>query len=387
MIVLRRAEKRSRRERRARKMESFSIRIDDREIEIREGMTILQAAEKAGIGIPTLCHHRDFIPTGSCRICAVELEGAGRLVGSCHTPAAKGMVLYTRSPKVISARKAVIELMLAGHTGPCVLDSGAARCDLHRIASDLEVGPPRFKVKRPRFYPVEDISPYVHRDMSKCILCSRCISACSEIAGQYLYHTAYRAFRSKVVVDNDIPLNKEACKDCWVCVEYCPTTALSKPGRPGDKSRGKKMAARTPHSLARDTKCGNLLPMLKKAQDQSRHISPQFIARTADSLNLSVSEVYGVSTFYSFLSTRPLGKNAIRVCKSLPCYLHGSQMILQSIKNELGIGPGEITPDRKFSLELANCIGACDRAPAMLINRDVHGNLTPKKISRILGQY
>ena len=123
-------------------MESLKIQIDNREIEASAGMTILQAAENAGIKIPTLCHHRDFIPSGSCRICVVELEGSSRLTGSCHTPVADGMVIRTKSPKVLSARKATVELLLAGHTGPCVMDFRAAQCDLHKIASDLEVAPP-----------------------------------------------------------------------------------------------------------------------------------------------------------------------------------------------------------------------------------------------------
>jgi NADH-quinone oxidoreductase E subunit len=369
------------------KMELLKVQIDDKEVEGYQGMTILQAAEKAGIEIPTLCHHRDFVPTGACRICVVELEGSNRLVGSCHTPIAQGMVLHTRSPKVLWARKATIELLLAGHTGPCVMDDRATQCDLHKIASDLEVGPPRFSVKKPRYYPIEDVSPYVQRDLSKCILCSKCISACGEIAGQRIFSTGYRSFHSKIVVDTDIPLNKDVCKDCYVCVEYCPTTALSKPRKPGDKKRGRKMSSCTPKRQPRDAKCGNLLPLLKRAQDKSHHVSPKFMAKIADSLDLSLSEVYGVSTFYSFLSTKPLGKNVIRVCKSVPCYLQGSQMILQSIENEIGIKPGEVTRDKRFSLELANCIGACDQAPAMLVNEDVYGNLTPKKISKILKQY
>ena len=364
---------------------TVQVTINGMSVEAQDGMTICEAARACGIIIPTLCHHKDFIPTGSCRICVVEQEGSNRLIGSCHTPIAEGMVLHTRSPKVLAARKATIELLLAAHTGPCVMDMRAAQCDLHSIASDLEVGPPRFRIKRPRYYPIEDVSPYVHRDLSKCIMCSRCISACSEIARQRVFSTGYRSFHSKVVVDNDIPLNKEICKDCWVCVEYCPTTALSKSKQPGDKKRGKKMVSRVPQRQSQE--CPNLLPLLKKAQDTSRYISPKFMARTADSLNLSISEVYGVSTFYSFLSTKPLGKNVIRVCKSVPCYLQGSQMILQSIEDEIGIKPGEMTRDKKFSLELANCIGACDRAPAMLVNHDVHGNLTPRKISRILKQY
>jgi NADH:ubiquinone oxidoreductase subunit E len=367
-------------------MESLKIRIDNREIEVTRGMTILQAAEKAGIGIPTLCYHKDFIPTGSCRICVVELEGSGRLIGSCHTPVAEGMVLHTRSPKVLSARKATIELLLAGHTGPCVLDVRAAQCNLHNIASELEVGPPRFSVKRPRFYAVEDVSPYVHRDMSKCILCSRCISACNELAGKRVFGTGYRGFNTKVIVDNDVPLYKHFCKDCYLCVEYCPTSALTKAAEPGDKKRGKK-AASAPQLNKQDRRIGNLLPILKKAQDRSRYISPRFMAVTADSLNLSVSDVYGVSTFYSFLSTRPLGTNVIRICKSLPCHLQGSELVLKSIEDSIGIKPGETTPDDRFSLELANCIGACDRAPAMLLNGEVHGNLTARKIAKILKQY
>ncbi len=368
-------------------MESLKIRIDNKEVEASAGMSILQAAENAGIKIPTLCHHRDFIPSGSCRICVVELEGSSRLVGSCHTPVADGMAIHTRSPKVFSARKATVELLLAGHTGPCVMDFGAAQCELHKIASDLEVAPPRFHITRPRFYPIENISPYVHRDLSRCILCSRCISACGDIAGQYLFNTGYRSFHSKVIVDNDIPLDKDVCRDCYVCVEYCPTTALSKAKQPGDKRRGKKMEFRMPQPVPREMTSGNLLSMIKKAQDKSRHISPKFMADTADALNLSISEVFGVSTFYSFISTKPLGKNVIRLCKSVPCFLRGSEMILKSIEDAIGIKPGETTRDRKFSLMWTNCIGACDQAPAMLVNGDMHGNLTPNKIAGILKRY
>ncbi len=367
-------------------MAALKIRLDDEEVEGDRGMTILQAAEKAGISIPTLCHHKDFIPTGSCRICVVEQEGSGRLIGSCHTPIEEGMVLHTRSPKVLSARRGTIELLLAGHTGPCVRDPRAAQCTLHKMAADLEVGPPRYSVKRPRFYQVEDVSPYVHRDLSRCILCSRCISACNELVGKRVFGTGYRGFRTKVIVDNDVSLYKHFCRDCYLCVEYCPTSALIKAKQPDDKKRGDRSFS-TSMSQVQDRRCGNLLPMLQKGQERFRYLSPRFLADTAESLNLSVSDVYGVSTFYSFFSAKPLGKNVIRVCKSLPCYLQGSEMIIKSIEDSLGIKPGEVTSDKNFSLELANCIGACDRAPAMLINKDVHGNLTPRKIAKILKQY
>jgi NADH-quinone oxidoreductase subunit E len=131
----------------------------------------------------------------------------------------------------------------------------------------------------------------------------------------------------------------------------------------------------------------NLLALLKGEQRKSGSLSKEFMAEVAKSLAIPVSEVYAVATFYTFLSTRPLGRNVIRVCKSVPCYLKNSQIIIESLEKELGISPGETTPDGRFSLELVNCIGACDKAPAMLVNSQVHGSLTPGNIARILKSY
>ncbi len=130
-----------------------------------------------------------------------------------------------------------------------------------------------------------------------------------------------------------------------------------------------------------------LLGLLKSEQNRSGYLPAGFLTRLARSLNLPLGEVYGVATFYSFLSTKPQGSNVIRICKSLPCFLNDSKTVIQHIEEELGIKPGETTEDRRFSFELTNCIGACDRAPAMMINSDVYGDLTPEKISRILGEY
>jgi NADH-quinone oxidoreductase subunit E len=128
----------------------------------------------------------------------------------------------------------------------------------------------------------------------------------------------------------------------------------------------------------------DLLALLRDEQEKARHINEQFIEQTAQSMGLSISEVYGVATFYHFLSTRPLGRYVIRVCKSIPCYLKSSQLVVETVQAELGIAPGETTLDGRFTLQLTNCIGACDQAPAMLLNHDLHGNLTPDKIAQIL---
>ncbi len=138
---------------------------------------------------------------------------------------------------------------------------------------------------------------------------------------------------------------------------------------------------------SRNGERGKLLVLLETAQAESAHISRDTITELSESLELPIGEVYGVASFYSFLSTRRKGRNVIRICKSLPCLLKNAQTVIDSIRKELGIQPGETTSDGRFSFELTNCIGACDKAPAMMVNSDVHGDLTPKKIARILETY
>jgi NADH-quinone oxidoreductase E subunit len=130
-----------------------------------------------------------------------------------------------------------------------------------------------------------------------------------------------------------------------------------------------------------------LVERLKEAQGLHGYVTEEVIVALAKSLNIPVHEVYGVASFYSFLATRPLGRNVIRVCRSLPCHLKSAEMIMEAVAKELGIGPGETTADGRFSFELTNCIGLCDHAPAMLVNQDPHVDLTPAKIKQILKSY
>ena len=363
-------------------MEQINIQIDGIDARVEKGKTILEAAQELDIPIPTLCHRKELSTYGGCRICVVEVEGRNQLVGSCHTPLEEGMVISTRSQKVLDARKGTIELLFAGHTGPCVTDRKADACELHNLAAALESGPPRFGLKAPRYHRIEDVSPYVWRDMSKCILCGRCVRACREIAGQSVFSVAYRGFRSKVIVDCDEPLNKVVCKDCGICVDYCPTTALM----PAD---GVDVARRNGKAKVFKPGAGQhqLLGRLIAEKSKRGYLSRGAMLEIAESLEIPLSDVYGVATFYAFMAVTPQGRNVIRMCKSLSCYLNGGEMIMESIRKTLGIGPGETTHDGAFSFELTNCIGACDQAPAMLVNEDVHGNLTPERVSGILASY
>jgi len=130
-----------------------------------------------------------------------------------------------------------------------------------------------------------------------------------------------------------------------------------------------------------------LLGMIKEEQAKNGSVSDGAMAHIAQTLHLPIGDVYGVTTFYSFLSTRPLGRHVIHICKSVPCFLQNGAMMAAAIEKELGINPGETTSDGRFSFELTNCIGACDQAPAMLVDDEVYGDLTPEKIGEILKSF
>lgn len=204
----------------------------------RKGQTILEVARENGIDIPTLCYLEDLPPVGACRLCVVEVEGSRTLVGSCHTPITEGMVVHTHSPKVLATRRVLVELMLASHPDNCLVCDEANLCELRKIAADLDIGLSRFRLRK-HYYPIEAENPGIIRDMSKCILCRRCVTACRSIKGEKMFSVAYRGFDSKVVYGLDLPVgSEEACRDCDTCISVCPTGALSKPAKIGEEKPG-----------------------------------------------------------------------------------------------------------------------------------------------------
>lgn len=221
-------------------MDEVTVTLNGTQVTGDKDMTILELARKNGIDIPTLCYIAELSPTGACRVCVVEVEGSRTLVGSCHTPITEGMVIHTHSDRVLETRKVIVELLLASHCGSCLMCDKANICEIRQVAADLEVGLPRFQVRK-RYYPIEDVSPYIRRDMSKCILCRRCVRACSEIARQDVFSTAYRGFDSKIVVDFDEELDKEVCRDCGICIPFCPTGALIQPRKLTERKEGKPL--------------------------------------------------------------------------------------------------------------------------------------------------
>jgi len=132
---------------------------------------------------------------------------------------------------------------------------------------------------------------------------------------------------------------------------------------------------------------GNLLPVLHEVQAEYGYLPKEALATIATEMNIPLSEVYGTATFYSLFSTSPLGRHVIRLCNSAPCHIEGSRAILQAIKEELDLEPGETTEDGQFSLQLTSCLGLCGVAPVIMVDDDVYGNLTPEMIPEILAKY
>jgi NADH dehydrogenase/NADH:ubiquinone oxidoreductase subunit G len=204
---------------------AISVTLNGKAVEAKPDTTILELASENGVAIPTMCFHKDLSPTGACRLCVVEVAGSRTLVASCHTPVAPNMVIETHSPKVLKARKMVLELMISSHPDFCLVCDKANICELRLQTAAHCLPMPRFRARK-HFHQVEADNPYVIRDLSKCILCYRCIKACREIKKANLYSMAYRGFDCKVTVDMDQPLDKEVCRDCGICVPYCPVGAL-----------------------------------------------------------------------------------------------------------------------------------------------------------------
>ena len=201
------------------------IVIDGHDFRFTPGETILDVAQRNGIDIPTLCYLRGASPTGACRLCLVEVEGARNLVASCAAPAAPNMVISTESERVLQSRRINLELLLASGNHSCVTCEADGDCRLQELAVKYQVEthhlPP---VDTP--YPVEDINPCIIRDFSRCILCGRCVKACNEIQVNNVIDFGYEGSASKIVTKGDLTLKDSDCVFCGECVQVCPVGAL-----------------------------------------------------------------------------------------------------------------------------------------------------------------
>ncbi len=204
----------------------FVIEANGQKLEAAKGETILQALRRGGVHVPTLCHMEGLLPSGTCRMCVVEVEGFGGLVPSCSHPVAEGMVIRTRTPQVLATRKMIVELLLNNHPDDCLYCARNGNCDLAQLAREHGVRDRLFRGPRtPR--PKDMSSPALVRDPDKCILCGKCVRVCEEIQGVAAIDFINRGSKAFVGTAFDQGLNVSSCINCGQCILACPTAALT----------------------------------------------------------------------------------------------------------------------------------------------------------------
>ncbi len=203
----------------------INLTINNRKIEAKPGTSILDAAQGAGEKIPTLCHIKEVFPSGACRMCVVEVKGKPALVPSCAFPVEEGMDVQTRSPRVINARRTIIELLLASHPFDCLTCPRNGYCELQSLSSEYGIDRVPYKGKTRHHY-TDFSSPSIIREPDKCILCGRCVRICEEIQGVAAIDFTRRGFDTMVLPPFEMDLSETTCVNCGQCTLACPTGAL-----------------------------------------------------------------------------------------------------------------------------------------------------------------
>jgi predicted molibdopterin-dependent oxidoreductase YjgC len=207
-------------------MENIRLTIDNRPVEARKGMTVLEAAQSAGIYIPNLCADPDLEPYGGCRLCVVEIQNLRGLVTACTTSVFEGMVVKTSTPTINAVRTDIVQLLISNHPAECLTCVKNQNCELQKVAAYLGITKERF-AKTTRKYEVDTSNPFFNLDRNKCILCARCVRACYEITGVGAIDLINRGFQSKVATFGDKPLFDSVCQSCGECMVRCPVGALA----------------------------------------------------------------------------------------------------------------------------------------------------------------
>jgi NADH-quinone oxidoreductase subunit G/NADP-reducing hydrogenase subunit HndD len=202
------------------------VTIDGIEVTVPSGSTVLEAAERAGVRIPTLCHHPDQEVKGVCRVCVVEVEKSRTLQAACAFPVADGMVVRTNTPAVREARRVIVELMLSRHPENCLECARNMKCELQALAEELGVRQVRFE-RTLKDYPKDTSTPSLVRDPSKCVVCRRCVYTCEKVQGVAALWPAYRGHETVVVPAYDNDMVDVVCSLCGQCIHACPTGAIT----------------------------------------------------------------------------------------------------------------------------------------------------------------
>jgi len=246
-------------------MEKVKLTIDDQNIEVEKGTTILEAAKEVGIDVPYLCYHPDLTLHGACRVCVVEDLESNSLVASCVTPVTEGMQISTTSMKARRARRRNVTLLLANHPNDCLGCDRNGSCELQDITHSLgitredveEISGDSREVER------DEVGPALKRDPNKCILCGRCVRVCEEVQGVSALQFSNRGFDSIVTTAFDLPQSEINCANCGQCATVCPVGAI--------------------------TEVSEIQKVWNALEDDDKHV----IAQSAPSIQATIGEEFG----------------------------------------------------------------------------------------------
>jgi len=203
----------------------ITIEVNNKPIQAKEGETILEAINRNGIKVPTLCRMEGFSPTGACRLCVVEIEGISGLIPSCSHVIQEPIKIKTHSPRVIRSRKILVELLLSNHPDDCLYCVRNGNCELQDLAIDLNVRERRISGTKLKSN-LDQSSPGIVRDQSKCVLCGRCVRVCDEIQAVSTFDFIKRGNKTAIATSLNKDLNFSNCIYCGQCIMVCPTAAL-----------------------------------------------------------------------------------------------------------------------------------------------------------------
>ena len=203
-----------------------TLKIDGRTVQAEPNATVLEACMAQGIKIPTLCNLKDINNIGACRMCLVEDAKTGKLQASCVLPVSEGLEIKTSTPKVLEARRAVLELILSDHDRSCLTCKRNQTCELQALANEMGIEDIEFPGER-IVKTIDELSPSIVRDNNKCILCRRCVAACAKTQGVFAIGMQNRGFKTQVGSEFGKSLNDVACINCGQCIAACPTGALT----------------------------------------------------------------------------------------------------------------------------------------------------------------
>jgi len=245
---------------------TVKITMDEKELLVQDGITILEAAKSNNIPIPTLCHHPALSNWGGCRMCVVEVDGSPKLAASCVMPVREGMEVVTTNERILESRRTVLEFLFAERNHNCMFCPQSGDCELQKLAYDLGMDHLTMSFSF-NFFPTDVTSEYMTIDHNRCILCGRCVRACAEIAGTRVLSFHNRGPRNLVGFDLNASREGSTCYGCGVCLQVCPTGAITSRYRTHYAVKGHVKDWKTKESLC--IECGLLCPTTSHVHDHT----------------------------------------------------------------------------------------------------------------------